>query len=141
MCMIDYDSDGAVTRIADGQYFRAKKQHKCKECGRLIDAGESYHREAYVFDGQFTVNKTCAHCMVVRNWLQNECGGWLFGAVEEDAREHVHGNGYLYGFDLYRAVVGMQWQWRTPSGRLLPVPQPIKTSEERASIAKVEGRT
>lgn len=134
MCMMD-DSDGAVTMIAEGRFYRAKTQHKCAECRRVIHAGESYHRESYVFDRQFSIHKTCAHCMVVRGWLQNECGGWLYGAVEEDAREHVHNNGHLYGLDLYRAVVGMAWQWRTRAGRLLPVPKPIKTSDEmRAAI-------
>ena len=32
--------------------------------------------------------------------------------------------------DLARAVIGMRWQWRGPSGRLLKVPAPIKTGYE-----------
>lgn len=137
MCMIE-NGDGAVTMIEDGRFFRAMLEHKCAECRRVIKRGERYHAEVYIFEGKLTRHKTCAHCMVVRNWLQDECGGWLFGAVEEDAREHVHNNGHLYGRDLYRAVVGMAWNWRAPSGRMLPVPQPIKTSEE---IARAEGRS
>ena len=138
MCMID-DGDGAVTMIDDGRYIRARSKHKCKECGRFIEPGESYHREVYKFDGEFSTHKTCAHCMVVRRWLSDECGGWLFGGVEEDAREHVFENRGYYGLDLYRAVVGMQWQWRTPSGRLLPVPMDIKTSDEMRAAMKATG--
>jgi hypothetical protein len=64
--------------------------------------------------------------MVVRNWLSDECGGWLYTAVEEDAAEHARG----YGMDLARAVIGMRWQWRGKSGRLLPVPAPILTGDQ-----------
>lgn len=135
MCMID-DAD-EVTRIDEGKYRVARSTHKCAECARIIDPGESYYIEVYRFDGRFTRHKTCAHCMVVRGWLEDECGGWLYGDVEGDARQHVFDNRGYYGMDLYRAVVGMAWQWCTRSGRLLPVPRPIKTSDEmRAAIAR-----
>ena len=138
MCLID-DGDGRVTMIDDGGYVRARAKHKCKECFRFIEPGETYHREVFKFEGEFSTHKTCAHCMVVRGWLQDECGGWLYGGVEEDAREHVFDNRGYYGVDLYRAVVGMQWQWRTPSGRRMRVPNQIKTSDEmRAAAGRVE---
>ena len=125
MCMMD-DSDGSVTHLEKGGYVIARREHKCAECARRIDAGEGYHTEVYVFDGRITRHKTCAHCMVVRNWLSDECGGWLYTAVEEDAAEHARG----YGMDLARAVIGMRWQWRGKSGRLLPVPRPILTGDQ-----------
>ena len=135
MCMID-DADGTVTSLGPGRYVTARREHKCAECARRIGAGESYFREAYTWDGNFTLHKTCTHCMVVRQWLQDECGGWCYGSVEEDAADHSSG----YGMDLARAVIGMRWQWRGPSGRLLKVPAPIRTGDElRAAIAKAEG--
>ena len=134
MCMID-DSDGQVTMLRDGKYVTAKKQHKCAECHRFIEQGERYHVETYKFDGAVTTHKTCAHCMVARDWLQDECGGSLYGAIEEDIREHCFSR--VYRMDLYRVAVGMSWCWRTPSGRLLPVPKAITTSDE---ITKAEGR-
>lgn len=127
MCMLD-DADGMVTIIDGGSYVTARKPHKCAECRRTIEAGERYHRESFVFDGRFQCHKTCAHCMVVRDFLQDECGGWLYGDVEEDAREHCHGQGY--GMDLYRAVVGMRRNWRRQDGRLMNVPARITTSDE-----------
>ena len=126
MCMLD-DSDGSVTQIDSGSYVTARKPHKCAECRRTIDAGEQYHRESFVFDGSFQAHKTCAHCMVVRDFLVEECGGWLYGDVEEDARDHCYGQGY--GMDLYRAVVGMRHDWRRKDGSLLPIPGPISTSD------------
>lgn len=125
MCMID-DADGNVTNLGPGRYVTARSTHKCAECARRIDPGEQYHRETFVFDGRFTLHKTCAHCMVVRQWLQDECGGWCYGSVEEDAADHSS----AYGVDLARAVIGMRWRWRGRSGRLMPVPKPIKTSHE-----------
>ena len=126
MCLMD-DADGCVDTIESGNYYTARKAHKCAECYRQIDAGERYHREVYVFEHRFTVHKTCAHCMVVREWLWGECGGWIYGAVEEDAREHCDGQGY--GMDLYRAVVGMRHSWRRKNGTLLPIPGPISTAD------------
>lgn len=127
MCMLD-DSDGAVTHIDHGRYVAARKDHKCAECHRTIAATERYHREVYLWEGKMHVHKTCAHCMVVRGWLQNECGGWLYGAVEEDARGHCHGSGY--GMDLYRAVVAMSQNWRKKDGSLRSIPAPIRTHDE-----------
>lgn len=117
MCMLDY-SDGAVSMIGD-EWRKAKKEHRCKECKRTIEPGERYSYETFHWDGEFHVHKTCEHCIVVRDWLQAECGGWLFGGVEEDFDEHSNKYGRA---DLLRISVGMDWKWCGPSGRLLPVP-------------------
>lgn len=127
MCMID-DSDGAVTMIREATHV-ARKAHKCRECFREIQPGETYRAEFYTCDGARTLHKTCAHCMVARQWLLDECGGFLFGGVEEDLREHCH-NG-VYPMSVHRLAVGIAWRWRTPSGRLLPVPSVPPTTHER----------
>lgn len=126
MCMID-DSE-RVEMLREG-WRNARKDHRCKECGRTINSGERYHLDVFVSDGEVTSHKSCAHCMVVREWLAAECGGWLFGFVEEDAAEHVSENPRHYGSELLRAVVGMRRHWRSRKGRLLPVPGPIRTTE------------
>jgi hypothetical protein len=120
MCMID-DNDGFVTVVGD-RYVVARKPYRCLECGREIDAGERYHCEAYIYEGSIHRHKTCAHCRAVREWLLGECGGFIYGGVKEDARNHVEENPGCYDAKLYRAVVGMEWKWRARSGRLLPVP-------------------
>lgn len=127
MCMID-DSDGPVTILGEPGWMKARKEHKCRECFRFIETGERYYREVYVFDGDFTTHRTCEHCKVVREWLVDECGGFLYGGIEEDAREHCWSR--QYKMDLYRAVVGMSKYWRRKDGSLLPVPKPIKTTDE-----------
>lgn len=71
MCMVD-DGDGAVTEISGVVQRVARVKHTCRECHRTIDKGETYFVEAYVFEGDFTTHKTCAHCKVARDWLQAE---------------------------------------------------------------------
>lgn len=124
MCMTD-DAE-QVRHLDRGGFITARREHRCAECARQIDAGEKYHAETFVFDGAITKHKTCEHCMAVRQWLADECGGWVYTAVQEDAADHASG----YGMDLARAVIGMRWKWRGKSGRLLPVPRRILTGHE-----------
>ena len=118
MCMIE-DSDGPVVLLSESQPV-ARTRHQCSECRRVIDPGERYLREFCLFDGRVTTHKTCAQCQVARNCLSDNCGGWCYGAVEEDIREHAH-----EGYPMYvaRLAIGMQWMWRTPRGKLMPVPK------------------
>lgn len=134
MCMFDSDGDGTVTMIHDGSYRKARKAHKCAECRRVIEAGESYHVEAFTFEGDFSWHKTCAHCMVARGWLQGECGGWLYGGVIEDLREHCHEGPYDMG--VFRIAVGASWKWRGKRGNLLPVPAMPPTTHDLERAAK-----
>jgi len=122
------DSGDDRVTLLKNTYRVANKSHKCSECRREISSGEKYYYETYKFDFEFYTHKTCDHCMVVRDWLLDECGGFLYGQIEEDVREYVScGN---YAFDLYRAVVGMSKQWRTKSGKLIPIPNPIQTTDD-----------
>lgn len=132
MCMLD-DADGRVNVLSEARPL-AKREHRCDECGRTIAPGEPYLREAFRWDGQFKSHKTCKHCEIARDWLARQCGGWLYGCVEEDIREHCFGHGY--GMGLYRLAVGMAWKWRTPRGRLLPVPAVPPTGHEIAAAAR-----
>ena len=127
MCMFN-DGDGAVTMLSEADPV-ARKDHKCRECGRVIERGERYHVDRFVWEGKLDAHKTCAHCMVAREWLRQECGGYLFGGVEEDIREHAHNGDYPMG--VYRLAVGMAWKWRTPRGRMLPLPAVPMTTHER----------
>ncbi len=128
MCMIQ-DSDGYVTLLSN-RHPVARKEHKCTECYRKITSGEKYLREAYIWDGDLVTSKVCAHCEVVRQWLSDECGGWLYGALEEDIREHAEDS--HYGFGVLRLAAGMGREWTRKDGRLWPIPRLPATSHERA---------
>ncbi len=125
MCLID-SGDGPVNLLRS-TWQKARIAHKCKECGRQIRPGESYSTEAFVFERDFNLHKTCAHCLVVRDWLQAECGGYLYGAVEEDIREHAYEG---YGMAVKRLAVGMGRNWQRKDGSLYPVPKTPPTTDE-----------
>lgn len=118
MCMI-YGAE-TVTPIAEGRYVVAHKTHKCAECRREISAGEKYHTECFIdCNRAFVTHKTCAHCMVARDWLSAECGGWMYDMVLEDLDEHWPEHA---GMRMGRIIVGSRRKWRW-NGKLLPVPQ------------------
>ena len=135
MCMID-GADGSVTVLHE-RLQKAVKEHKCEECRRVIEPGEKYTVERYVdIDHNAYSHKTCSHCRIVRQWLQNECGGFLYHGVEEDIREHAE-EGH-YGVGVKMLAIGMERRWKRRDGRLWPVPRVPQTTHER--MAKTESR-
>jgi hypothetical protein len=46
---------------------KARKAHRCGECGGTIAPGEVYHKINYVFEGTAGSQKECARCEAVRN--------------------------------------------------------------------------
>lgn len=41
---------------------RARKQHRCDDCGRKIEPGKLYHRSTAVDHGDFSMMKICRTC-------------------------------------------------------------------------------
>lgn len=130
MCMIDYAEDRVT--VLHERVYSARKEHKCDECGRGILPGERYTVERYVYDGGATTHKTCRHCKVVRDWLNAECGGFLYTGVREDIQEHAD-EGH-YGFGVKLLSIGIERRWRRRDGRLWPTPRLPKTTHEKALI-------
>lgn len=133
MCMID-DCDERVNILSDREYT-ARKPHKCGECGRQISPGERYKVEFGVISGHTERYKTCAHCLVARQWLSDNCGGWVYEGIEEDFREHAQD---YQRFDLCRVAVGMANQWETRKGQRMPVPKlprPLHDSDAKALLS------
>lgn len=124
MCMADY-SDGYSVVLHDRNQ-KARKEHKCSECYRIINAGETYNVQRCIFDGQADSYKTCEHCQVVKSWLQKECGGYLYQGVYEDIDQHRLGG---YGFGVVRLASGMGARWKRRDGRLFPIPKLPKITE------------
>lgn len=124
MCMVDY-SDGCSIVLHDRNQ-KARKEHKCSECYRTIQRGETYNVQRCVFDGQADTYKTCAHCQVVQSWLQKECGGYMYQGVHEDIDQHRHEG---YGFGVTRLSAGMSAGWKRKDGRLFPIPRLPKITE------------
>ncbi len=118
MCLVDC-CDG-LSIVMHQRHPKARVAHRCGECGRMIQPGETYMVERTVFDGQAKTHKTCRHCEAVRSWLSSECGGFVYGAVSEDIDGHSwHG----YGIRVSMMAVGIQRKWTRKDGRMWPLPR------------------
>lgn len=119
MCMIDM-ADGDPPEFLNSTTIKAaRKDHKCSECDRVISVGESYQKTTGMNEGKVWTFTACVHCMVACEWLEEECGGFLYSSVLEDILDHID-EGYE-GLDGIRD--GMRAKWRDANGELLPVPE------------------
>lgn len=124
MCMIDYADEGCL--VLHDRNQKARKPHKCSECYRAIEVGETYNVQRTVFDGSATTYKTCQHCQVVKSWLSKECGGYLYQGVYEDIAEHASEG---YGIRVKMLEIGMGRKWKRKDGRMWPIPKLPKVTE------------
>ena len=129
MCMIE-DCDERYHLYNPPAPRKARKAHKCEECNRSIDAGETYYYGTGMYDGDFSTHKICRHCWVACEWLNANCSGFLHNTVYEDIEQHVEEYGYTKAKavpGLARIVIGMRRDWivkRGPrAGQLMPLPK------------------
>ena len=120
MCLIAYHDDGIAVVLA-ARIRTARKQHSCHECYRKIMPGEKYHDERHLWDGELQNYKICPHCDVARDWLTEECGGFLYTAIQEDILEHA--NEQHYGVGVAKLAAGMRVKWRRKNGQLFSIPK------------------
>ena len=84
-CSIDCDVDEFCFTLSD-EYPTARKQHKCGECGRIIEAGKKYRKEKLLNDGEITTQKTCLDCNSIRKEFFDS---FYYGMIRECFVEHV----------------------------------------------------
>ena len=65
VCIGGYDTDGPA-EFYETKRPRAKKEHKCEDCGEVIKIGETYRRDSGKFDGDFFDIITCNLCDEIR---------------------------------------------------------------------------
>lgn len=123
MCMVD---GGERSEVWLEWRRRAHKKHQCSECGRSILRGETYRRTKDLYDGRWSSTAQCAHCMVLADWLSEECGGYLTHGIVEDFGEHAE---EYCRFDLRRLQWGALHKWNR-KGNLMPIPKLPLTSEQ-----------
>jgi len=79
------------------QIRTARKQHKCCECGEIIEPGQQYEFVSGATYGQWDTFKTCLTC---RNIRDDYCPyGWYYGFLEEHLWECL-GLNYITGEDI-----------------------------------------
>jgi hypothetical protein len=66
VCIGGYDCDG-YAEIYETRWPKARKEHRCGECARVIPKGEVYQRVSGKFDGEFFDDITCSQCAEIRS--------------------------------------------------------------------------
>lgn len=89
-CYCDYDD--APTAFNEGPQ-KAKKQHKCSECGGNIRPGETYTKTWGVWDGSVCTFKRCTDCQSFLDWAlaHVKCICWSYGEMHQDVLDELHG--------------------------------------------------
>ena len=67
---------------------KARKEHKCNECKRIIPIGDKYLREVTLYDGEVEAWKTCKDCESIRDNFFT--GGYYYGEILYTLREHIY---------------------------------------------------
>ncbi len=105
-CYCDFDPPDVYTVTLP----KARKRHRCSECGRAIQPGEQYERVTGIWDGTADTFKTCPHCLDLRKYVKAHvpCFCWHHGNMTEDAIETAdyyaaEAPGLLFG--AYRRLI------------------------------------
>ncbi len=85
-CECDYGDDGYSEFMSDPVLRKAKKIHRCSECGTPILPGETYEYACWKFDGEIGDNKTCPTCLRLIDWIKAHvpCFCRMYGELFED---------------------------------------------------------
>ena len=88
-CSIDYDD--TYLDVDKTIWRKARKEHECGECSRIIKPGETYELCTTLYDGEWSTHKTCLGCTRIRDHF---CAyGWMWGGVAEQVVDCI---GYNY---------------------------------------------
>ena len=82
---------------------KAIKDHKCSECGCIIDKGEMYQKLSYKIDDSFRITKRCSACCEISEVLF--CNGATFGAMKYDL-EYAANDDYLPWGEVENLSIG-----------------------------------
>ena len=81
------DDDYDRPEFYDAKLVKAKKEHQCSECYRVIHPGEMYERINGKWDGDVSTFKTCPDCKSIQETFF--CDHFLHGGMWEYFDEHL----------------------------------------------------
>ncbi len=129
MCAVDACEPADVWSQRDR---KARVPHRCGECQRTVDTGETYRLFKWLYDGRWSSAKVCRHCLAAGEWLDVVCGGWPVGMLREELIEHWD-EGYC-AVAFGRLIAGQKMGWH--DGRD-PVPSGVASLATRMMRAQV----
>lgn len=86
-CVYSDGDEGESCDFMNTNEQKARKKHRCTECRRTISPGERYEYTAGSWDGDFSVYKTCEHCLSLRK--EFFCNTWVYTSVIDDLQYHL----------------------------------------------------
>lgn len=84
----DYESPSAFSVAT----HKARKPHKCSECGRTINPGETYKKTWGVWDGEPDTFCMCPDCMGLLDYMQAhfpKCFCWAYTELRNAALDQL----------------------------------------------------
>lgn len=89
-CAIDfYEGDFEPVSLVKVKIRKARKQHSCTECERVIAAGERYENTSYLYEGVFFNCKMCVDCLSAKDQFFPS-NGYCTGGMWEDIAQEVN---------------------------------------------------
>lgn len=79
LCGMPYEEHDDYSILWDERVVRARKKHRCDECGSAIEPRERYGRAKALGDGCWNSWARCGSCLVLAELvgtLTGECGLW-----------------------------------------------------------------
>lgn len=101
-CSDDFDPPSFFSQSV----VKARKPHKCTECGGPITKGDSYRRSSGKWDGRVDVYTECGLCMELRQWAEISMPCFccnIFGELHDTVREMVD--------DIWHTIPGFRFEW------------------------------
>ena len=87
-CTVFADVENQNTHMfSEAESRKARKEHKCSECGRIIITGEQYIYDSGVWEGEVGTYKTCQDCKSIRDVFFRD--GWYFTMLWEELNNHL----------------------------------------------------
>lgn len=117
-CAVDVYVDEFADTLTD-ETRKARKHHKCGECGGDINLGDTYEYYKGAHDGTIFTSKTCLDCLSIRNVFFHN--GYYFGQIIESFQEFVSENNGKIAEDCITeltpgaqehvcSIIGEEWQ-------------------------------
>ncbi|RLI66868.1 MAG: hypothetical protein DRO67_00400 [Candidatus Asgardarchaeum californiense] len=85
-CTVEVYIDDHCESLSN-KFVKARKEHKCTECRRVIAIGEEYFREVTSYENSISTYKTCEDCYSIRQVFFSS--GWCYGEVRENMEEFI----------------------------------------------------
>ncbi len=102
--MCEIYSDGDTCDVWEERQVRARKRHRCHECGGHIEAGTNYRRIDSLYEGTWAHHRVCEPCWEVWERFSREHGSLIvLNTLEEmlvECVDYNEGSAEQWGRDL-----------------------------------------